>query len=186
MDEREVNQVQTQFLPESNEYLIRYFGHDGELVQELRVAADVAAPYGTLDRDLTFEIPTSEPHVPYMVYGTDGLCFYDGNGEMLWRANGGQMYAQGTSSNEYHMAGRNLDLGDIFGPFDMDTSPGLSNLGELAIDTDYLDEVFFPSGDWVRIKEEPDIEAERGGALDEFLEKFKSQKTNPERSDEQE
>lgn len=174
---QEVNQVHTQFLQESNEYLIRYFGHDGELVEELRMAADVVAPYGAAERDLIFEIPASELHVPHMVYGTDGLRYYDSNGEMLWRADGGQMYIQSTSSNEYHVAVRT---------FDLDTSPGLSNCGELAIDTDYLDEVFFPNGDCVRIKEEPDVEDERGGALDEFLEEFKLHNTTQERSDEQE
>ena len=39
---------------------------------------------------------------------------------------------------------------------------------------------------WVFPEEEPDIEDERGGALDEFLEQFKPQNTTPERSDEQE
>ena len=51
----------------------------------------------------------------------------------------------------------------------------------------YLDEMFL-KGEW-KIpddEEQPDIKDERGGALDEFLEEFKPQKTNPERSDEQE
>ena len=39
-------------------------------------------------------------------------------------------------------------------------------------------------GEWKTIEEEPDIKAERGGALDEFLDEFKPQ-TTPERSDEQ-
>lgn len=39
-------------------------------------------------------------------------------------------------------------------------------------------------GEWETTEEEPDIKAERGGALDEFLDEFKPQ-TTPERSDEQ-
>ena len=39
-------------------------------------------------------------------------------------------------------------------------------------------------GKWNITYEEPDIKAERGGALDEFLDEFKPQ-TTPERSDEQ-
>ena len=167
MDSREVKQVQTQFLPESNEYLIRYFGRDGGLVQELRMAADVAAPYGTLDRDLTFEIPSDGLRIPYLVYGIE----------------------QATSSNEYHLSGRNLNLNldDICAPFDMDTSPGLENLGELELGSEWLDEIFLPNADWaMKQAEESDIEEERGGALDEFLDEFKPHNTTPERSDEQE
>ena len=51
----------------------------------------------------------------------------------------------------------------------------------------HLDEIFL-KGEWKIPEEEeqPDIQEERGGALDEFLEKFTPQKTTPERSDEQE
>lgn len=35
-------------------------------------------------------------------------------------------------------------------------------------------------------EEQPDVQEERGGVLDEFLEKFTPQKTTPERGDEQE
>ena len=50
----------------------------------------------------------------------------------------------------------------------------------------HLDEIFL-KGEWKIPEEEeqPDIKDERGGALDEFLEKFTPQKTTPERSDEQ-
>ena len=51
----------------------------------------------------------------------------------------------------------------------------------------HLDEIFL-KGEWKIPEEEeqPDIQEERGGALDEFLKKFTPQKTTPERSDEQE
>ena len=190
---QEVNQVQTQFLPESNEYLIRYFGHDGELVEELRMAADVATPPHRLELD------------------RDGMLLVNDSGETLWHSDGFNMYAQGTSSAGYRAA-TNINIEDIFGPFDTDPAPGFTESEyqmyldlEVGAPTDrYTDitygggssvfhtrrrdyfEKIFCNGDWGNVEEQPDIEAECGGALDEFLEEFKPQKTNPDRSDEQE
>lgn len=200
MDAREVAQTQTEFLPDSNEYLIRYFGVDGALLSEQRITADVIDQFNNI-------------HVPNMGYDMDGMRWYDTSGEMVWRADGTGVYVQGTSSDEYRMAGRNLDIdAEIFGPFDTDPEPRFTESEyqmylDLAVGTttdrytditygggssafhtrrrDYFEKIFC-NGDWGNTEEQPDIEAERGGALDEFLEEFKPHNTTPERSDEQE
>lgn len=206
MDAREVAQTQTEFLPDSNEYLIRYFGIDGALLTEQRITADAIEQFNNI-------------HVPHMEYDMNGMRWYDTSGEMVWRADGTGAYVQGTSSNEYSMAGRNLDIdAEIFGPFDTDTEPMFTlteseyqryldmtrDSAERYLDITYgtrtelredflrtrsrhLDEIFL-KGEWKIPEEEeqPDIKDERGGALDEFLEKFTPQKITPERSDEQE
>lgn len=153
---QEVNQIQTQFLPESNEYLIRYFGHDGELVEEFRMAADV------------------------------------------------YMYAQGTSSAGYSAA-HNIEIEDIFGPFDTVPEPGFTE-SEYQMylylsggsTTDRYTDVTYGEGSrafhmrrgdyfdkaYDNTDEQPDINVERGGTLDEFLEEFNPHHTTTERSDE--
>ena len=204
MDAREVAQTQTEFLPDSNEYLVRYFGFDGALLSEQRISADVIEQFNNI-------------HVPNMEYDMDGMRWYDASGEMVWRADGTGVYVQGTSSNEYTMAGRNLDIdAEIFEPFDTETEPRHTltdreyqmyldltrDSSERYLDITYgtgtelredflrtrsrhLDEIFL-KGEWKIPEEEeqPDIQEERGGALDEFLDGFKPQETIPqERSD---
>ena len=141
-------------------------------------------------------------------------------GDFLWRADGVGVTVQSTSSNEYRMAGRNLDIEEIFGPFDTDTrmddderygNPYIRRHTEderdraedylrmvhgtrtelrddfIRIRRRHLDETYL-KGEWKIPEEEeqPDIQEEHGGALDDFLEKFTPQKTTTERSDKQE
>lgn len=183
---QEVNQIQTQFLPESNEYLIRYFGHDRGLVEELRMAADVAAT----------------PHI--LELDTNGVRLVDDNREAIWSADRLYMYTQGTSSAGYSAA-HNIEIEDIFGPFDTVPEPGFTESEyQMYLDlsvgstTDRYTDITYGGGSrafhmrrgdyfdkaYDNTDEQPDINVERGGTLDEFLEEFKPHHTTPERSDE--
>lgn len=184
MDAREVAQTQTVFLPDSNEYMILYFGPDGTLLSKQRIAADAIEQFNNI-------------HVPHMEYDMNGMRWYDESGEVAWQTDGAGVYVRGTNSDEYCMASRNLDIdAEIFGPFDIETEPR-HTLTEKEYQM-YLDSLIrtrgrhlyetYIKGEWKILEEEEqsDIQEERGGALDEFLEKFTPQKTTPERSDEQE
>ena len=219
-----VAQVDTALNQDDNMYTVRFYGRNGELIQEQQVAANLADlnAVTTVSEDDILHGDT-EPglRIPYMTLNDDGLNYYGEDGDLLWRADRTMMYAQSTSSNEYHMAGRNFDIEEIFGPYDTDTrmddderygNPYVRRYveGELRDRAEehlrmtygtrtelredfirarnrHLDEIFL-KGEWKipQEEEQPDIQEERGGALDEFLEKFTPQKTTPERSDEQE
>lgn len=135
-----VNQTQTEYLPESNEYLVRYFGYDNELLCEHRIAAEEVMD-GSITLSNIYSSFTEEERLAY-----DDL-----------------IRAMGSSNQNVRFE---FDYGD-FKYYDDET-------------------VFLPTLDLVSESEGVDIEAERGGALDEFLEEFKPHNTTPERSDEQE
>jgi len=211
--ETEVVQVDTALNPDDNQYTIRFYGRDGELIQEQRVPVQWAE---TEAIDVNTGQITS---LPRLEFEDGGLTYYGTAGDFLWRADGVGVTTQSTSSNEYRVAGRNLDIGEIFGPFDTDTrmndderygNPYLRRHAEdergraedylrmtygtrtemredfIRMRSKYLDEMFLKSERKMSEDEQPDIQAERGGALDEFLEEFKPHNTTPERSDEQE
>lgn len=211
--ETEVVQVDTALNPDDNQYTIRFYGRDGELIQEQRVPVQWAE---TEAIDVNTGQITS---LPRLEFEDGGLTYYGTAGDFLWRADGVGVTTQSTSSNEYRVAGRNLDIGEIFGPFDTDTrmndderygNPYLRRHAEdergraedylrmtygtrtemredfIRMRSKYLDEMFLKSERKMPEDEQPDIQAERGGALDEFLEEFKPHNTTPERSDEQE
>lgn len=231
LTEEEVSQVDTTLNQDDNSYTVRFYGRDGELIQERQIPVEWSESELTsideedlpvrgvrLDTNVTWEADL-DMRYPHMTYDGTGMNFYGEDGELLWRADGVGVTVQGTSSGEYSMAGRNLDIDEeIFGPFDTDTEPRFTlteseyqryldvarDSSERYLDIAYgtrtelrenflrtrsrhLDEVFL-KGEWKIPEEEeqPDIKDERGGALDEFLEKFTPQKTTPERSDEQE
>lgn len=212
--ETEAVQVDTTLNPDDNQYTVRFYGRDGELIQEQRV------PVQWTETEAV-DVDTGQiTGLPRLEFDDGVLTYYGTAGDFLWRADGVGVTTQGTSSNEYHMAGRNLDIEEIFGPFDTDTrmddderygNPYVRRYTEgerdraeeylrmtygtstemredfVRMRSRYLDEMFL-KGEW-KIpddEEQPDIKDERGGALDEFLEEFKPQKTTPERSDEQE
>lgn len=200
--ETEVVQVDTTLNPDDNQYTVRFYGRDGELIQEQRAPVQwVETEAVDVNTGQTTELPRLEFDDGWLTYGVGATV-------------------QGTSSNEYRMAGRNLDIEEIIGLFDTNTrmddderygNPYVRRYTEderdLAEDylrmvygtrtelrddfirtrIRYLDEIYL-KGEWKIPEEEerPDIQEERGGALDEFLEKFTPQKTTTERSDEQE
>lgn len=208
-----VSQVETELSPDDNQYTIRFYGRDGELIQEQRVPA-------VWTEAETFDVETGQVgELPRLVFGGDGLSYYGDNGDYLWRAYGVGVTTQSTSSNQYHMAGRNLNIQDVFGFYDTDTridddrrygNPYVRRYTEeemresaedylrmthgsraerrdnfIRMRSRHFDEMFL-KGEWNTHEndEQPDIQAERGGALDEFLEEFKPHNTTPERSDE--
>lgn len=208
-----VSQVETELSPDDNQYTIRFYGRDGELIQEQRVPA-------VWTEAETFDVETGQVgELPRLVFDGDGLSYYGDNGDYLWRADGVGVTTQSTSSNQYHMAGRNLNIQDIFGFYDTDTridddrrygNPYVRRYTEeemresaedylrmthgsraeqrdnfIRMRSRHFDEMFL-KGEWNTHEndEQPDIQAERGGALDEFLEEFKPHNTTPERSDE--
>ena len=199
-----VSQVETELSPDDNQYTIRFYGRGGELIQEQRVPA-------VWTETETFDVETGQVgELPRLVFDGDGISYYGDNGDYLWRADGVGVTTQSTSSNQYHMAGRNLNI-----QIDEDRQYGNpyvrryteEEMRESAEDyirmaygsraeqrdnfirmrSRHFDEMFL-KGEWRTHEndEQPDIEAERGGALDEFLEEFKPHNTTPERSDEQE
>lgn len=233
----EVAQVDTAINPDDNLYTVRFYGRDGELIEErqLPVEWDETGFTTVHDEDVPerdIRLSADEPwraeftgfdniRIPYMTYDGNSLSFYGNDGELAWRADGVGVTMQGTSSVEYHTA---LNMRDLWQMpvYDEDTAitddyerysnPYIRryNEGELRDRAEeylrttygtrtemredfirarsrYLDEIFL-KGEWKIPEEEeqPDIQEERGGALDEFLEKFTPQKTTPERSDEQE
>lgn len=223
LDIGRVAQVDTALNQDDNMYTVRFYGRDGELIQEQQVAANLSDlnAVTTVSEDDILQGDTAPGlRIPYMTLDDNGLNYYGEDGDLLWRADGAMMYAQSTSSNEYHMAGSNLNIEEIFGPYDTDTlmddnerysNPYIRRYVEgelrdraedylrmtygtraeqrehfLDMRSRHLDEIFI-KGEWeIPEEEQPDIKDERGGALDEFLEKFTPQKTTPERSDEQE
>lgn len=221
-------QWETTLNPDDNLYTVRFYGRNGELIEERKMPVDwseteFAAIHDedTPERDIhlnTDETWRAEftgfdgTGIPHMTYDGNGLNFYGEDGELLWRADGVGMYTQGTSSAEY--PARNFNLDGWPAIYDADTrltdddyARYLNATRESAEDylrmihgsrteqrehfirtrSRYLDEIFL-KGEWKILEEEeqPDIEDERGGALDEFLNGFKPQKTKSERSDEQE
>ena len=110
-----VSQVEIELSPDDNQYTIRFYGRDGELIQEQRVPA-------VWTEAETFDVETGQVgELPRLVFDGDGLSYYGDNGDYLWRADGVGVTTQSTSSNQYHMAGRNLNIQDIFGFYDTDT-----------------------------------------------------------------
>lgn len=163
LSEDDVAQVDTALNPDDNLYTVRFYGRDGELLQEQRLPMEWSeTEFATIheedtpERDVqlgtneSWETEHSGLRFPHMVYDGDGLNYYGEDGELLWRADGVGMYAQGASSAEYHTA---LNMRDLWPT----------------------------KGEWKTPEEgeQPDIQDERGGALDEFLDGFKPQKTTP-------
>ena len=156
MDAQEVTRLETTYLPETNESRIRMYDADGELICEQIMAVD-------LGREIT---------IPRVEYGLGQMRYFEDEGVLEWRAEGTPAYyEQATSSNMYETVGRNLDI----------------DMREWDREQDAHHSVYrreYPN-DYSRSEDDqPDIKAERGGALDEFLDEFKPQ-TTPERSDEQ-
>lgn len=237
LSEDQVAQVDAALNPEDNLYTVRFYGRDGELLQEQQLPVqfteydaattisndDMLQSISPFEDEWETEMP--EPvhrlGVQHLELTGDGLNFYGDDNELLWRADGTGMYtAQGTSSTEYRTA---LNMPNFWQTpiYDADTriddddarygnpyirryvEGELRDRAEEYLRTTYgtrteqredfirmrsrhLDEVFL-KGEWKIPEEEeqPDIQDERGGALDEFLEKFTPQKITPERSDEQ-
>lgn len=218
-----VSQVDTALNPDDNMYTVRFYGRDGELIQEQQVAANLAdlnAVTTVSEDDILQDDMTPGLRIPYMTLDGGRLNYYGEDDNLLWSVDSTGMYVQGTSSAEYHSA---LNMRDLWETpiYDTDTrmddderygNPYIRRYVEgelrdraeerlrmtygtrtelredfLRTRSRHLDELFI-KGEWKIPEEEeqPDIQEERGGALDEFLEKFTPQKTTPERSDEQE
>lgn len=223
-------QVETTLNPDDNLYTVRFYGRDGELIEERQMPVDwseteitdapeentteqASAP--SINDIWATELPELGARIPYMALDGNGLNYYDEDGELLWRADNLGMYTtQSTSSAVYPVRNFRLNIDDFPATYDEDTRLAdddyaryLDATRESAEDflrmvhgtrtelrddfirmrRRHLDEIFL-KGEWKTPEEEeqPDIQEERGGALDEFLEKFTPQKTTPERSDEQE
>lgn len=223
LDIGRVAQVDTALNQDDNMYTVRFYGRDGELIQEQQVAANLAdlnAVTTVSEDDILQDDMTPGLRIPYMTLGGDRVNYYGEDDDLLWSVDSTGMYVQSASSAEYHSA---LNMRDLWQmpAYDADTAitddyerysnPYIRrcNEGELRdraeeyLRTTYgtrtemredfirtrsrhLDEIFL-KGEWKIPEEEeqPDIQDERGGALDEFLEKFTPQKITPERSDEQ-
>lgn len=137
-----VSQLETTYLPESYETVMRIYGESRELLGEHIMAVD-------LGREARF---------PQIVYGHGRMWYDRDTGELSYRE---------TSDTDYY---RNLDI-------DMREWDREQDAHHAVYRREYV-------GKWNITDEEPDISAERGGALDEFLDEFKPH-TTPERSDEQ-
>lgn len=178
MDGQEVTRLETTYLPESNENLIRMYGADGELIHEQIMAVD-------LGREI---MPTS------VEYGHGEMRYYGDAGVLEWRASGMPVYyEQATSSNAYPTIGRNLDIDIQEWERENDAHHSIYRQEypwqNVCVSNDIdLSKCAFLYGEWLcedSEQEEADIKEERGGALDEFIDGLKPQKTTPERSDKQ-
>lgn len=161
-----VSQIATTYLPESNETVMRIYGLNGELIGEQIMAAELnqeAIPrfwhdYGNMwyDRETgTLEWSTTDQPTYYRILDED-IREWDREQDAHH-----SVYRQ-----EYPQPTLWQHLNTV-------QSCNAQRLKDLLL------------GEWKTTEEEPDIKAERGGALDEFLDEFKPQ-TTPERSDEQE
>ena len=179
MDGQEVTRLETTYLPATNENRIRMYGADGELICEQIMAVDFG----------------QEIAIPRVEYGLGQMRYFGDTGVLEWRADGEPVYhEQATSSNMYEAVGRNLDIDMREWDREQDAhhsvyrqeypQPTLwQHLNTIqSCNAQRLKDLLL--GEWKTTEEEPDIKAERGGALDEFLDEFKPQ-TTPERSDEQ-
>lgn len=196
MDGQEVTRLETTYLPATNENRIRMYGANGELICEQIMAVDFG----------------QEIAIPRVEYGLGQMRYFGDTGVLEWRAEGEPVYhEQATSSNMYEAVGRNLDIDMREWDREQDAHHSVyrreyphdysRSERELIREAErYLRDVEWPrrvraerarvycDGEWtggIGREEEPDIKAERGGALDEFLNGFKPQETTPERSDEQ-
>ena len=174
-----VSQFETTYLPESHETVMRIYGESGELLGEHIMAVD-------LGREVRFP--------QQIVYG---------HGRMWYDRDTGELSCRETSDPDYY---RNLDIDMREWDREQDAhhsvyrreyerayddanygNPYVRRYAETLREEGlrHLERDFHLLGKWNITDEEPDIKAERGGALDEFLDEFKPQ-TTPERSDEQE
>ena len=185
--ETEAVQVDTTLNPDDNQYTVRFYRGDGELIQEQRVPVQWTET-GAVDVD-TGQITG----LPRLEFDDGGLTYYGTAGDFIEEIFGpfdtdtrmddderyGNPYVRRYTEGERDRAEEYLRM----------TYGTRTEMREnfVRMRSRYLDEMFL-KGEW-KIpdnEEQPDIKDERGGALDEFLEEFKPQKTNPERSDEQE
>lgn len=173
MDGQEVTRLETTYLPESNENLIRMYGADGELIHEQIMAVD-------LGREV---MPTS------VEYGYGEMRYYGDTNVLEWTATDVPHYTQSTSSNAYSVRNyRNLDLDLWPSPADVERAQTDDNVVWPRRVRAERKARIFCDGEWtggIEYEEQPDIKDERGGALDEFIDGLKPQKTTPERSDKQ-
>lgn len=135
-----VSEVETMYLPESNETIMRVYGFNGELIGEHIMAAELGQS----------DIPR------------------------FWREYGGIWYDRETGTLEWSMTGRPTNyriLDEDISEWDREQDAHHSIYRQEYPQHNLL-------GKWDTAKEEPDIQDERGGALDKFLDVFKPQKPN--------
>lgn len=174
MDGQEVTRLETTYLPETNESRIRIYGADGELIHEQIMAVD-------LGREI---MPTC------VEYGHGEMRYYGDTSVLEWRASGMPVYyEQATSSNAYPTIGRNLDIDIQEWERENDAHHSIYRQEypwqNVSRDID-LKKCAYLYGEWTGGEDkEQDIKAERGGALDEFIDGLRPQETTPERSDAQ-
>lgn len=154
-----VSQIATTYLPESNETVMRIYGLNGELIGEQIMAAELY-----------------QEAIPRFWHDYGSMWYDRETGTLEWST---------TDQPTYYRI-LDEDIREWDREQDAHHSVYRQEYPQPALwqhlNAQKLKDLLL--GEWKTTEEEPDIKAERGGALDEFLDEFKPQ-TTPERSDEQ-
>ena len=166
MSVESVSQVETTYLPESNETVMRIYGLNGELIGEQIMAAELSQ--GSV--------------LPHFELGLANMWYDRESGTLEWSITDRPTYYR-ILDEDIREWDREQDAHHSVYRQEYPQATLWQHLNTIqSRNAQMIKDLLW--GELKTTEEEPDIKAERGGALDEFLDEFKPQ-TTQERSDEQ-